>query len=79
MSRRCRAVSPCLVHHSPVADGLSLHRDVKLENALLDATHTLLKITDFGYAKTSVDSSCMSLVGTPGYAGKPWLQRPWPA
>ena len=48
---------------------------MKLENALLDVTHTLLKITDFGYAKTSVDSSCMSLVGTPGYAGAP--QRAW--
>lgn len=44
-------------------------RDVKLENALLDSTHTLLKITDFGYAKTSADSNCLSLVGTPGYAG----------
>ena len=44
-------------------------RDVKLENALLDGTHTLLKITDFGYAKTSADSNCLSLVGTPGYAG----------
>lgn len=43
-------------------------RDVKLENALLDSTHTLLKITDFGYAKTSADSNCLSLVGTPGYA-----------
>ncbi|KAK9789929.1 hypothetical protein WJX73_007909 [Symbiochloris irregularis] len=45
-----------------------VNRDVKLENALLDASHTLLKITDFGYAKTSNDSNCMSLVGTPGYA-----------
>ena len=43
---------------------------MKLENALLDSTHTLLKITDFGYAKTSADSNCLSLVGTPGYAGE---------
>ena len=48
---------------------VTVGRDVKLENALLDGTHTLLKITDFGYAKTSADSNCLSLVGTPGYAG----------
>ena len=45
-------------------------RDIKLENALLDGDARLLKLTDFGYAKTEVDSLPISQVGTPNYAGK---------
>ena len=44
-------------------------RDIKLENALLDRNKRLLKITDFGYAKTAADSLPKSEVGTPNYAG----------
>ena len=47
-----------------------MHRDIKLENALLDRNKRLLKITDFGYAKTAADSLPKSEVGTPNYAGK---------
>ena len=43
-------------------------RDIKLENALLDRNRRLLKITDFGYAKTAQDSLPKSEVGTPNYA-----------
>ena len=43
-------------------------RDIKLENALLDRNKRLLKITDFGYAKTAQDSLPKSEVGTPNYA-----------
>lgn len=46
-------------------------RDIKLENALLDKTKRLLKLTDFGYAKRDQDSLCRSQVGTPNYAGGP--------
>ena len=53
-----------LQHTLPV-----LHRDIKLENALLDGDARLLKLTDFGYAKTEVDSLPISQVGTPNYAG----------
>lgn len=45
-------------------------RDIKLENALLDRNKRLLKITDFGYAKTAADSLPKSEVGTPNYAGE---------
>ena len=45
-------------------------RDIKLENALLDRNKRLLKITDFGYAKTAADSLPKSEVGTPNYAGR---------
>ena len=40
----------------------------QLENALLDRNKRLLKITDFGYAKTAQDSLPKSEVGTPNYA-----------
>ena len=49
--------------------GARLCRDIKLENALLDRNKRLLKITDFGYAKTAADSLPKSEVGTPNYAG----------
>ncbi|KAK9807925.1 hypothetical protein WJX73_002872 [Symbiochloris irregularis] len=45
-----------------------VNRDIKLENALLDGDARLLKLTDFGYAKTDVDSLPISQVGTPNYA-----------
>ena len=43
-------------------------RDIKLENALLDKSQRILKLTDFGYAKRDQDSLCHSQVGTPNYA-----------
>ncbi|KAL2348423.1 hypothetical protein Fmac_002423 [Flemingia macrophylla] len=45
------------------------HRDLKLENTLLDGTPALhLKICDFGYSKSSVlHSQPKSTVGTPAY------------
>lgn len=45
------------------------HRDLKLENILLDdSPDPLLKICDFGYSKSSVlDSQPKSTVGTPAY------------
>ncbi|KAL1316294.1 hypothetical protein HN51_068513 [Arachis hypogaea] len=45
------------------------HRDLKLENTLLDGTSALhLKICDFGYSKSSVlHSQPKSTVGTPAY------------
>ena len=48
-----------------------LCRDIKLENTLLDGSKRLVKITDFGYAKSNIDSMPISNVGTPNYAGKP--------
>ena len=46
------------------------HRDIKLENTLIDNTTKLIKITDFGYAKrTNQDSMPKSNVGTQNYAG----------
>ena len=45
-------------------------RDIKLENTLLCENKRLIKITDFGYAKSSEDSMPISNVGTPNYAGK---------
>ena len=49
---------------------LHLCRDIKLENTLLDGSKRLVKITDFGYAKSNIDSMPISNVGTPNYAGK---------
>jgi serine/threonine-protein kinase SRK2 len=45
------------------------HRDLKLENTLLDGSSTpRLKICDFGYSKSSVlHSKPKSTVGTPAY------------
>lgn len=45
------------------------HRDLKLENTLLDASPApLLKIADFGYCKDLVfDTPPKSTVGTPAY------------
>ncbi|MFS8004759.1 putative protein kinase CAMK-OST1L family [Helianthus anomalus] len=53
------------------------HRDLKLENTLLDgspAPH--LKICDFGYSKSSVlHSQPKSTVGTPAYTASEVLLR----
>ncbi|XVF15610.1 hypothetical protein REPUB_Repub09cG0169200 [Reevesia pubescens] len=44
------------------------HRDLKLENTLLDGIPPRLKICDFGYSKSSVlHSQPKSTVGTPAY------------
>ena len=48
-----------------------VNRDIKLENSLLDGSKKpLLKLCDFGYSKSNVDSVPKSNVGTPGYAGE---------
>ena len=46
-----------------------VNRDIKPENVLLDKDRRLLKLTDFGYAKSNQDSLPKSKVGTPNYAG----------
>ncbi|PWA80455.1 serine/threonine-protein kinase SAPK1 [Artemisia annua] len=53
------------------------HRDLKLENTLLDeGTTTRLKICDFGYSKSSVlHSQQKSTVGTPAYIAPEVLSR----
>ncbi|CAM8888096.1 unnamed protein product [Rhodiola kirilowii] len=53
------------------------HRDLKLENTLLDGTSApQLKICDFGYSKSSVlHSQPKSTVGTPAYIAPEVLSR----
>ncbi|CAL6301223.1 unnamed protein product [Bathycoccus prasinos] len=55
------------------------HRDLKLENALIDNSHNntpRLKICDFGYSKHSlIDSAPKSAVGTPAYIAPEVLKR----
>lgn len=53
------------------------HRDLKLENALLDGRPApRLKICDFGYSKSAVfDSQPKSTVGTPAYIAPEVLSR----
>lgn len=53
------------------------HRDLKLENTLLDGSaKPRLKICDFGYSKSSVfDSQPKSTVGTPAYIAPEVLQK----
>ena len=52
-------------------------RDIKLENALLDAVQPgrrpLLKLCDFSYSINEADSAAYTHVGTPGYTGWPVL------
>ncbi|RDX61819.1 Serine/threonine-protein kinase SAPK2 [Mucuna pruriens] len=58
-------------------DELICHRDLKLENTLLDgSTAPRLKICDFGYSKSSVlHSQPKSTVGTPAYIAPEVLTR----
>ena len=51
-----------------------VNRDIKLENALLDKSKSLVKLTDFGFAKGPEDSVPKSNVGTPNYAGRLFLR-----
>ncbi|KAJ0748702.1 putative protein kinase CAMK-OST1L family [Helianthus annuus] len=53
------------------------HRDLKLENTLLDgSTAPRVKICDFGYSKSSVlHSQPKSAVGTPAYIAPEVLSR----
>ena len=52
------------------------HRDLKLENTLLDGSPApRLKICDFGYSKSALDSQPKSTVGTPAYIAPEVLQR----
>ncbi|XP_040987799.1 serine/threonine-protein kinase SAPK1-like isoform X2 [Juglans microcarpa x Juglans regia] len=53
------------------------HRDLKLENTLLDGSPTpRLKICDFGYSKSALlHSQPKSTVGTPAYIAPEVLQR----
>jgi len=53
------------------------HRDLKLENALLDGSPSpKLKICDFGYSKSTVfDSVPKSTVGTPAYIAPEVLKK----
>ncbi|XP_052878119.1 serine/threonine-protein kinase SAPK2-like isoform X1 [Gossypium arboreum] len=62
---------------SPVFIQQICHRDLKLENTLLDgSTAPRLKICDFGYSKSSVfHSQPKSTVGTPAYIAPEVLSR----
>ncbi|KAJ9525705.1 hypothetical protein QJQ45_003475 [Haematococcus lacustris] len=52
------------------------HRDLKLENTLLDGRHApRVKICDFGYSKSAQDSNPKSTVGTPAYIAPEVLRR----
>lgn len=55
------------------------HRDLKLENTLLDGRPApRLKICDFGYSKSAVfDSQPKSTVGTPAYIAPEARLLPW--
>ena len=45
-------------------------RDIKLENLLLDESHAIVKLADFGWAKGPQDSNPKSNVGTLFYQGR---------
>lgn len=50
------------------------HRDLKLENLLLDEKGEVLKITDFGFAKFQVDSMPKTILGTAVYVAPEVLE-----
>lgn len=55
------------------------HRDLKLENTLLDGSPApRLKICDFGYSKSALDSQPKSTVGTPAYIAPEVGGGRWP-
>ena len=47
------------------------NRDIKLENVLLggDKKSPVIKLTDFGFSKSELDSVPTTICGTPGYMG----------
>ena len=47
------------------------NRDIKLENVLLggDKKTPVIKLTDFGFSKSDLDSIPITICGTPGYMG----------
>ena len=47
------------------------NRDIKLENVLLggDKRSPVIKLTDFGFSKSELDSVPTTICGTPGYMG----------
>lgn len=52
------------------------HRDLQLENTLLDGNPApRLKVCDFGYSKSALDSQPKSTVGTPAYIAPEVLSR----
>lgn len=63
------AAAACLLAPAPVCTRQGVcHRDLKLENTLLDGSPApRVKICDFGYSKSVLDSQPKSTVGTPAY------------
>ena len=51
------------------------HRDLKLENLLLDEKGEVLKITDFGFAKFQMDSMPKTILGTAVYVAPEVLEN----
>lgn len=77
------AHTSCKCHIARITDSLPLlqgvcHRDLKLENTLLDGSPApRVKICDFGYSKSALDSQPKSTVGTPAYIAPEVLQVCW--
>ena len=48
------------------------NRDIKLENVLLggDKKNPIIKLTDFGFSKSDLDSIPTTICGTLGYMGE---------
>ncbi|GFH30224.1 Ser/thr protein kinase, partial [Haematococcus lacustris] len=76
-------LAPCLPAPQQLVSGVAYchgmgvcHRDLKLENTLLDGRHApRVKICDFGYSKSAQDSNPKSTVGTPAYIAPEVLRR----